>query len=874
LQSEVFESRLLLTSLAGTSGNDSFVLTYSSTAASGLVNATLSSNGGVAVNLGTFSMDAGIELNGMGGTDSVRIVGTTGNDTFLAAASGWMINGSELEMVSIESATMVGGAGNDRYRFDADASLGSVRLEETGSGTDTIDLGLTTTQSVAVNLDLTTSQVVNSNLSLTLNSRTAFENAVGGSGNDRLTGNSLDNDLRGNGGHDFLIGGAGDDDLFGGDGNDTYIFRTASSAELDTVTELSGDGSDTLNFSSLTTAVNVDLSLTSTQTVHLNRQLRLNSTTGVQNVIGGTANDTLIGNFSANRLEGGAGDDVLSGSNGPDLLIGGSGNDILSGGTNSDVLIGGANSDSYVFEAASSGEIDTVTELSGEGIDRLDFSAITNNLNVNLGSSAQQSIHTNRSLKLNSGTTLEDIRGGSGNDTLRGNSLHNSITGGAGSDVMFGGDGDDQFIFATASSAELDTVTELAGDGTDTLNFSAVTSAVTLDIGTTATQSVHSNRQLKLNSTTGIQNIVGGTNHDILRGNASANVINGGAGNDILFGENGPDQLIGGEGHDTLNGGTNSDLLIGGNGDDIYQFELASSGEADIISESAYGGTDTLDFSAMTTSVNVNLGSSSTQTVHANRSLNLNSSAVIENLIGGSGNDTLRGNSLHNTIDGRAGSDLMLGGRGNDHYVFHTAASAELDTVTELAGEGTDTLDFSAIATQITVNIGLTSTQTVHTNRQLKLNSTTGIQNVIGGSDDDTITGNASANALIGNAGDDTLSGGGGRDILIGGLGLDILVGGSSDDILIAGRTLFDSKIDAVIHLQYEWISTASYAARVNALTTGTGSPAVSLEAQVNVLNDSGDNDTLTGGTGTDWYFRAVDDVITDLVAGEEIDLL
>jgi hypothetical protein len=48
----------------------------------------------------------------------------------------------------------------------------------------------------------------------------------------------------------------------------------------------------------------------------------------------------------------------------------------------------------------------------------------------------------------------------------------------------------------------------------------------------------------------------------------------------------------------------------------------------------------------------------------------------------------------------------------------------------------------------------------------------------------------------------------------------------------------------------------------------------VSLKAKVNVLNDAGEDDILTGGANSDWYFRAVDDAITDLFAGELIDVL
>ena len=48
-----------------------------------------------------------------------------------------------------------------------------------------------------------------------------LENAVGGSGNDRIMGNFAANDLQGGWGHDSIEGGAGNDSLRGGAGHDT-----------------------------------------------------------------------------------------------------------------------------------------------------------------------------------------------------------------------------------------------------------------------------------------------------------------------------------------------------------------------------------------------------------------------------------------------------------------------------------------------------------------------------------------------------------------------------------------------------------------------------------------------------------------------------
>ncbi|MCA0319492.1 MAG: M10 family metallopeptidase C-terminal domain-containing protein [Proteobacteria bacterium] len=81
--------------------------------------------------------------------------------------------------------------------------------------------------------------------------RSLIENAIGGSGNDTITGNAANNVLTGNGGNDMLLGGGGDDyldggrgvdQLFGGEGSDTIVFD--ASDNLTNV--LGGAGADTL----------------------------------------------------------------------------------------------------------------------------------------------------------------------------------------------------------------------------------------------------------------------------------------------------------------------------------------------------------------------------------------------------------------------------------------------------------------------------------------------------------------------------------------------------------------------------------------------------------------------------------------------------
>ena len=321
-------------------------------------------------------------------------------------------------------------------------------------------------------------------------------------------------------------------------------------------------------------------------------------------------------------------------------------------------------------------------------------------------------------------------------------------------------------------------------------------------------------------------------------------------------------------------------------------FGVASAAESDTVTEGTNAGTDTLNFSTLTTDVVLNLGTSLVQTVHSNRKIKLNAASTFENAIGGTGHDTLTGNSLANALTGNsgndrltgaAGNDSLVGGLGDDTYVFGVASAAESDTVTEGTNAGTDTLNFSTLTTDVVLNLGTSLVQTVHTNHTLKLNAASTFENAIGGSGNDTLAGNSAANALtgntgndilVGNSGDDTLSGGNGRDILIGGFGLDILLGGVGDDIMIAGRTTSDALFNNLNDLRAEWISPNTYANRVSNLRTGVGASTTSLKAKLNVLDDTANIDTMTGGAGTDWYFRALDDVITDLLAAESVDVL
>ncbi|MFN9717319.1 MAG: M10 family metallopeptidase C-terminal domain-containing protein, partial [Planctomycetota bacterium] len=476
-------------------------------------------------------------------------IGGSGNDSLTGNALANVLTGNA------GNDNFSGLAGNDTYVMTPAVTAEADSLSESsGAGTDTIDFSLLTT-GVTFNLGSALVQNVHTNRTIRLNSVSTFENAIGGSGNDSLTGNALANVLTGNAGNDLFNGLAGSDTLTGGAGDDVYQMSAAVGWEFDTLAEDSSPGTDTIDFSSLTSGVTLNLGSAANQYIHTNRTIRLSSASTFENVVGGSGNDSLTGNALANVLTGNAGNDTLSGAAGNDALIGGLGND------------------NYVFTAAAQPELDSITEAPVEGIDSILMSSITTSIVVDLSLTTVQPIHLNRSLRLSSGIAIENLTTGTGHDSLTGNELANTLNGGAGNDILSGlagndtlagGAGDDVYRMRPAVGTEVDSLSESIGSGMDTIDFSSLSTGITFALNTTAVQNVHLNRSLKLNSATAFENVAGGSANDILTGNSASNILVGNGGNDTLRGNDNRDILIGGTGSDSLNGGWSDDILIAG----------------------------------------------------------------------------------------------------------------------------------------------------------------------------------------------------------------------------------------------------------------------------------------------------------------------
>ena len=146
---------------------------------------------------------------------------------------------------------------------------------------------------------------------------------------DEITGDSAANVLKGNGGGDTVRGGdnndalkgdAGNDDLFGDDGNDT-INGGANGDAID-----GGGGVDTATYAEKSVGVSVTLNGATAATVMVNGVAE-DTIKNVENLTGGSAADSFLGDAFANVFSGDAGNDSLSGLLGNDNVSGGAGDD-------------------------------------------------------------------------------------------------------------------------------------------------------------------------------------------------------------------------------------------------------------------------------------------------------------------------------------------------------------------------------------------------------------------------------------------------------------------------------------------------------------------------------------------------------------------
>ena len=251
---------------------------------------------------------------------------------------------------------------------------------------------------------------------------------------------------------------------------------------------------------------------------------------------------------------------------------------------------------------------------------------------------------------------IENVTGGSGDDMLTGDALVNALSGGSGNDR-----------FVAAVNDGNDALSGGAGIDTYDLSPTAAAAIVTTSSATSA--------QIGTDSLASIENVIGSQGNDTITTAGGTNVIDGQAGDDTLDGGTGNDTLDGGADNDTLIGGAGNDILLGGTGNDTFTYTFGN-------------GADTVD------------GGGDTDTL---------------NIIGTTGNNTL---------------DVIFDGTSITNFEGGTVTGVEAINADLL--DGTDTLTYAGTTADIVVNLA--------TGAASGFASITGIENVTGGSGNDTLT--------------------------------------------------------------------------------------------------------------------------------------
>ena len=393
---------------------------------------------------------------------------------------------------------------------------------------------------------------------------------------------------------------------------------------------------------------------------------------------------------------------------------------------------------------------------------------------------------------IDGGSGADVISGEDGDDVLRGGDGDDLIDGGSGGDAISGGNGDD-ILRGGAGQDSLD-----GGAGTaDWADYSDKTAAVSLTLNgaNAATVTVGGNFEDMVRN---IENVQSGSGDDSLVGNSQANELRGGAGNDVLRG---------GGGNDLLDGGA-------GSRDRAEYFDRLFS-----ISVTLNGANDAI----------VMVDGVAEDTIRN-----------IESVFGGAYDDILIGDGFDNELLGSAGDDVLQGGAGNDL----------LD-----GGEDSDLADYSdkTAGVAVVLSQGFDAVVTVGGVAEDTIRN---VENVLGGSGDDILTGDVRSNILRGGAGNDILRGGSSMDTLDGGDGLgdwaDYSDKAESVSLTLNGATDAFVNVGGFIEDRLRNIENVRGGSRNDVLTgDGLANELDGLDGN-DVLSGAGGNDMLRGGSGKD----------------------
>ena len=482
------------------------------------------------------------------------------------------------------------------------------------------------------------------------------------------------------------------------------------------------------------------------------------------------------------------GNDALSGSNGADAIdllagndsyLGNGGNDSILGGDGLDTIYGGNGDD---------------TILGGNDSDRIYAEA--GNDSIDAGAGTGDSVRYNQGGNQAITATISAVGGNTGYNDAR------VTTASQGNDTIInfeninGSGSNDTFIVNSAATSSSLLFVHGSG-GNDTISVNTANNAVMADY----------------NTGLGATGFTRGVSVDLISGTATDSY-----GTDSLMGVRGVSASV-------LN-----DTILGSNFDDRFR----PYGGNDVID--GRGGFDMVDYSGNNSSqsVSVNLidgrandGSGGTDTLSS-----------IEYARGGSGNDTLIGNTADNEFRGNGGSDSILGGNGYDIADYANNLASQAVSVNLGTGRAND---------------GLGGTDTLSS-----------IEYARGGAGNDTLIGGDANERFRGNAGNDTIMGGNGNE-----------------DILDLSPTNGSVSVNLASGIANDGLGGTDRFTGIEGVYAGTGADTL-IGGIGNDIFDGGMNgDRIEGGLGADrvryWVVAGNNGAITrgvsvDLIAGRATD--
>jgi len=817
-------------------------------------------------------------------TTALTVTGSSAANTITTGAGNDIIDGSGGADV------IVAGAGNDTVSY-----YGAETSVDGGAGTNTLILNTSAVLNLANANQLSFGSGTIANFqNVDASAVSAAVSITGSSGANVITGGSGSDVIDGAGGADVIVAGAGNDSVSyygteasidGGSGSNTLVLKAATTVNLGSADQTTGDTPTVTNFANLdASAVASALAITGSSTANTitsgSGDDTIDGAGGADAINAGTGNDTVTDRGTESSIDGGASTDTLiltagSGVTAMNFTVGagsdqttgdsttvanfenlnagvlataitvtglsvvntittGSGNDSIDGGGGADVIATGAGNDSVSYYGTEN-SID-----GGSGTNTLVLKAAGT---INLGGADQSSGDTANVTNFQNvdGSALSSaasITGSSGVNTLTGGLGNDSIDGAGGADVIAAGGGNDT---VTERGAE---VSIDGGAGSDTLVL-AVAGITTVNFSRAAGVDQTDGDSLGVTNFESVDASILGTAVTVT-GSSAANTITTGSGNDSIDGGGGGDVIAAGAGNDTVTYRGTETSIDGGTGSDTL---ILAAGGITAISFAVTAGTDQ--------STGDNVGVTNFDNVDASAlgsALTVTGSSSANTITTGSGSDS---------IDGGGGADTIAAGAGNDSVSYY-GTEASID-----GGTGTNTL---VLKTAGTINLGNAD--------QSSGDSTTvaNFQNVDASalSSAASITGSSDANILTGGAGNDIIDGAGGADVIAAGGSNDTVTyhgsetsidgGGGMDTLHLAaagGITAVNFGVvagadqttgDTVGITNFENIdaSVASSALTVtgssaaNTITTGSGDDIIDGAGGADVIAAGGGNDTVT----------------------------